>query len=264
MPVISATAEDSPAGSISTSSQWTRLLCGLIAIFAIFQWSAAALGSDRGQAGLIVGAVVTLATLAVERLWFRRDVASAAQAIGLGAARGTGLAASAGISVLLLLLIPVFAYASGAIVTIEPDAVWLLPGLFAQAGIGEEVLFRGYLFGQLRRGRTFWQAAGVSMLPFVTVHLLLFLTMPWPIALAALLLAVVLSFPLAYLYELGGETIWPPAILHFVVQATVKVILVSGAAGASFPLVWMASSALLPLFVLLIPRSIARVDSDRE
>jgi hypothetical protein len=39
--------------------------------------------------------------------------------------------------------------------------------------------------------------------------------MSWPVALAAVGLAVVLSFPLAYLFELGGRTIWAPAILHF-------------------------------------------------
>ena len=257
MPAILATAVDSPANVIGALWQWRRLLLGLLAIFTIFQWSAEALGSDRGQAGLIVGALVTVATLAVERTWFRPDVASAAQAIGLGAARRAGLVASAGICVLLLMVIPVFVQVTGASVVIERDSLWLLPGLFAQAGIGEEVMFRGYLFGHLRRGRTFSKAAFVSMLPFVSVHMLLFFTLPWPIALAALLLAVVLSFPLSHLFELGGATIWPPALLHFVVQATVKVVHVSGAAGSSFPLVWMASSGLLPIFVLLIPRSIA-------
>jgi hypothetical protein len=62
----------------------------------------------------------------------------------------------------------------------------------------------------------------VSMLPFVSVHLVLFLSMPWLIALASVLLAVIISFPLAYRFELGGETIWAPALLHFVIQATVN------------------------------------------
>jgi hypothetical protein len=49
------------------------------------------------------------------------------------------------------------------------------------------------------------------MLPVVGVHLLLFLWMEWPVALASLLLSAVLSFPLARLFELGGNTIWGPA-----------------------------------------------------
>ena len=52
----------------------------------------------------------------------------------------------------------------------------------------------------------------------------LFFSMPWPIAVASFLLATVISSPLAYLFELGGNTIWAPALLHFVIQATVKVM----------------------------------------
>ena len=139
--------------------------------------------------------------------------------------------------------------------TFAPGWLWLLPGLFAQGGVAEEVLFRGYLFGRLRRGRSFWRATGLSMLPFVGVHLLLFFTMPWHIAMAALLLSVVLSIPLTYLFELGGATIWAPAILHFVVQSTVKIVAFADAGASWFPLVWMAASALLPMAVLLVPRS---------
>ena len=127
----------------------------------------------------------------------------------------------------------------------------LLPGLFAQAGIAEEVLFRGYLFGHIRVGRTFWRAAAVSMLPFVTVHLVLFFSMPWSIALASVLLAIVISFPLAHLFELGGDTIWAPAFLHFVIQATVKVLVFSQGA-ESFAIVWMAASATVPLVIFAV------------
>ena len=117
-----------------------------------------------------------------------------------------------------------FVLARGMTPAPYPGWISLLPGLFAQAGIAEEVLFRGYLFGHIRQGRTFWRAASLSMLPFVVVHLVLFFSMPWPIALASVVLAIVISFPLAYLYELGGNTIWAPALLHFVIQATVKVL----------------------------------------
>jgi hypothetical protein len=78
------------------------------------------------------------------------------------------------------------------------------------------------------------------MLPFVAVHLVLFFSMPWPIALASVLLAIVISFPLAYLFELGGDTIWAPALLHFVIQATVKVVVFSEGA-ESFAIVWIAA-----------------------
>ena len=104
------------------------------------------------------------------------------------------------------------------------------------------------------------------MVPFVAVHLFLFLTMPWPIALAAVLLSVVLSFPFAYLFELGGSTIWAPALLHFVIQGTVKVVVFSDDGGVSFPLVWMVASAIASLLICLVkpprPAMASRADPD--
>ena len=243
------------AAGVSSRRDWARLLAGLLAIYGVLQLTASGLGSERGEAGLVVGALVTLATLVVERAWTGRSIADAARALGLGMPRAPGLATAAGVCLLLLLTVPVFAWLTGAAVRIVPGAGPLMPGLFAQAGLAEELLFRGYLFGHLRQGRTFWRAAGLATPPFVAVHLLLFATMPWPIALAALLLSVIISFPLARLFELGGATIWPPALVHFVVQGTVKIVAVTGnESAAAFPLVWMAASALVPWLVFLIPR----------
>jgi hypothetical protein len=74
--------------------------------------------------------------------------------------------------------------------------------------------------------------------------------MPWPIAVASVLLAVVVSFPLARLYELGGGTIWAPALLHFVIQGTVKVV-VGGGGMESFAIIWMIASAVVPLLIFV-------------
>jgi membrane protease YdiL (CAAX protease family) len=239
--------------AISSPREWTWLLAGLGAIYGLFQLAAAGLRSERGEAGLAVGALVTIATLAVERAWTGRSVARAARTLGLGLPRARGLTPAAGVCLLLVLVIPVFAWCTGTAARIVPGAGWLLPGLFAQAGLAEELLFRGYLFGHLRQGRTFWRAALLATVPFVAVHLLLFATMPWPIAAAALLLSVTISFPLARLFELGGATIWAPAMLHFVVQGTVKIVEIAGEPATAFPIVWMAASALLPWVVFVHP-----------
>lgn len=130
---------------------------------------------------------------------------------------------------------------------------WLLPGLFARAGLAEEVLFRGCLFRRVRAGRSFWRAVALASLPFVAVHLVLFLTMPWPVAVAAVLLSAILSAPLAYLFELGGGTVWAPALVHFVIQGAIKVVTPQGSA-ALLPLAWMAASAVLPFLVIFVPR----------
>ena len=238
---------------ISRASDGLRLLFGVLLIFALFHWSALALASDRGQAGLRVGAIVLVATMVFERLAFGPTHAAGSMGtrLGLGRPARRGLVASVVVGVLLLMVIPLWSGATGTPIALRPDAAALVPGLFAQAGVAEETLFRGFLFGRLRRGRTFWRAAWLSALPFVAAHLILLFTLPWPIALASIALAIVLSFPLARLYDLGGGTIWGPAILHAVIQGAVKVIVIPDAASAAFPIAWIAASAVVPMAVFL-------------
>jgi membrane protease YdiL (CAAX protease family) len=229
-----------------------RGVFSVFVIFALFHASATMLGSDRGQYGILICALVLGATAAADR-WLHPQPRLAAH-LGLGLPQTRGVVVAAGVAVTLLVAGVLFAQTNGMTATFYPGWTWLLPGLFAQAGIAEEVLFRGFLFGHLREGRTFLRAASVSMLPFLAVHLVLFATMPWPIALASVALAVIISFPLAYLFELGGGTIWPPALLHFVIQATVKVVGFEDGA-ATFALFWMAASAMMPLLVFAVPRA---------
>jgi membrane protease YdiL (CAAX protease family) len=236
---------------VSSRTEWRRLLLGLAAVFALFHASALALGSDRGQAGLLVGALVVGATLVAERLAFATPPSRAVATLGLGRPQGRSLMVCSGLCIALLLVVPLFARATGSTAAFRPGWPWLLPGLFAQAGVAEEVLFRGYLFGHLRRGRSFWRAASLSMLPFVAVHTILFLTMAWPVALAALVLSVVTSFPMAHLFELGARTIWAPALLHFTVQGTIKVLDITGGTSSLFPLVCMVAAGLIPLLAFL-------------
>ena len=238
---------------------WCRLLLGLAVVFGAFQATATALGSERGEAGVLIGAMVVALLILVERLIFGQPWRSITRGLGLGRPQSRGLLLAA-IVALALLLVGV-AGARTQSMTLHLDAGWLsrVPGLWSQAGLAEEALFRGYLFGHLRRGRPFWHAATASMAPFVLVHLLLFLSMPWPIALAAVALAVVLSFPLAHLYELGGGTIWAPAIVHFVIQGAVKVVAVSHDP-ALFALIRMAASAVVPMIVFAARRAHTRDD----
>jgi membrane protease YdiL (CAAX protease family) len=229
---------------IVTPGQFARLIAGLAVVFLLFHALASALGSDRGQTGFMVCIVVLTAILTADWVLFRQAPATGVQSLGLGRPAARGTVAALGICVVLLALIPAYAVWRGVSLSMHPGWGWLLPGLFTQAGIAEEALFRGYLFGRLRKGRGFWDAAALAAVPFVAVHLILFATLDWPVALAAVLLSTILSFPLARLFELGGNTIWPPALLHFVVQGAIKIIEIPGDAG--LPIVWMAASAILP------------------
>jgi membrane protease YdiL (CAAX protease family) len=225
---------------------WAKLSLTVALVFGLFQGSATALQSDRGQHGFVIASVVCAACWIVQRLVWQRSGAGAVEALGLARPATRGMACAGLLALLLVLVIPVFLVERGAKATMHPGWAWLLPGLFAQGGVAEEVLFRGYLFGAVRRHYTFWRAAVLSALPFVAAHLLLFTSMAWPIALASTTLALVSSFPLARLYELGGRTIWPPAILHFVIQGGLKVIDVTGDAGMQLTMTWFVAAALLP------------------
>jgi membrane protease YdiL (CAAX protease family) len=226
------------------SAAW--LLLGLAIVFGLFQYLGTALGSDRGQDGVLIAGVIVGALVAIEWLVFGRSLRQAASALGLGLPRPRGLVASVGVSAALLLVAPATAWWAGTAVAVVPQTERHVLGLFMQAGVAEEALFRGYLFNHVRRRRSFWAAAWLSMVPFALVHLWLFATMPASLAAAALLLSCVVALPLAHLFEVGGSTIGPPALVHFVVQAGAKLIAFGDAPALPWPLVWMAASAMVP------------------
>jgi membrane protease YdiL (CAAX protease family) len=232
---------------------WLRLIVGLVLVFALFHWTASVSGSNRGEFGVIIGLLVVGATIAAKIFLFDRSFKQSVKEVGLTSPNASGILASIVISVLMLLAIFVFAFATDSSFSFYPSWYLLVPGLFFQAGIAEETLFRGYLFGYIRQRYSFWRAAVIAAVPFILVHLIMFYSLPFAIAFASILLAVVTSFPFARLFELGGNTIWAPAILHFAVQGTVKVLVVSGESAQSFPLFWIVVCASIPLLVFLLP-----------
>jgi membrane protease YdiL (CAAX protease family) len=235
--------------------QVLKLLGGLIVVFALFHWIATVLGSDRGQAGIVVGLIIAAATVAFEAALFKKPVIEAARFVGLGRPAARGLAIALAISLLLFLTIPAFGAATSSAFSFYPGWLWLVPGIFFQAGIAEETLFRGYLFGHFRERHDYWKAASLSAIPFVLVHLIIFYSNPWPIAAASVLLAVITSFPLSRLFEIGGNTIWPPATVHFAIQSGVKLFIPEGESAGLYPLYWIAACAVMPWIVFLFPAS---------
>jgi len=244
------------------AATWCWFVLGLALLFVLFDVTATWLGSDRGQAGLPVCAIVLGATVLVMHALPGIPRTDRLQPLGLGRPRAPGLLAAVTVITLLILLVPSYLMVSGTAWKMHPGWVWLVPGLFAQGGIAEEVLFRAYLYGQLRPGRSYWRAALLASGPFVLVHLELLVRMPAAIAVASILLSALISLPLARLFDLGGRTIWAPAMLHAVVQGVVKVIDVEEPT-ATFPLVWMGASAVIP-FVVFAWRPRNRPVSSRE
>jgi membrane protease YdiL (CAAX protease family) len=124
------------------------------------------------------------------------------------------------ISVLMLAFFPLYASLANVDLPLRNNWHWILIGIIAGVGIAEETLFRGYAFNFLRKDHTFWKAATISMILFGAMHLLLLLWQPLPIAIAAIILAIIAAYPTAYLFETGNRTIWPSAILHSTALAT--------------------------------------------
>lgn len=235
---------------------WITVLIGFVAVWLVLDRLAALLGSVRGEAGVVVCLAVVAAACLVEVVLFRRTPGEALRFLGFGRPTGASLTFALALAAALLAFYPLFSAVTGAPITLRDDWPWLSIGLFAQGGIAEEVVFRGYLFHHIREGRSFWRAAALSTLPFVAVHLSFFVSMSFPIALTAVLISLVLSLPFAYLFDRGVNTIWAAAIVHCVVQGSIKLVEVPEQAYLSLAVLWMIVSALAPylVFVLLLAR----------
>jgi membrane protease YdiL (CAAX protease family) len=229
-----------------------RILIGFFLIWLVLDRAAALMGSRYGEAGLLVCALVVAAAVSVEVLLMKCPIRQALPSLGFGRPGARALGVALLIGLLLLLVFPILALKTGDPLRMRPHWPWLALGLFAQGGVAEELVFRGYLFGHLRRGRTFWRAAGLSMLPFVAAHLPLFLSLDFVVALTATLVAVATSFPLAHLFEVGRSTLWAPAIVHAFTHS-IKLVLLPEAAGVGAQLAWMAAVVVVPYLAFAFP-----------
>ena len=232
---------------------------GFFLLWVLLDRSAAWLGSYLGEWGVVVALIVIAWAIAVElgltgsklslgglKMMIRR--------LGLKWPSGIGLTSAVSLGAGLLLFFPIYAQLSQITLSLRPHWALLAIGLFAQGGIAEELVFRGFLFGHLSEGRSFWRAAGLATIPFLVVHLLLFATMSFPVALSATLLSLAISFPLAHLYEVSGRSIVPPAIVHFVVQGAIKLVDVGETELMPMAIAWMGVAAAAPYLLFFVRR----------
>jgi membrane protease YdiL (CAAX protease family) len=234
-----------------------RTILGFIGLYLVLELSARSLKSFRGEFGLVVCALVLTAGIAVELVSSpstSRRVAPALRALGFGAPRGAAFLGSLIVAAALLGLMMLYAASTGMSIQLRSDAFMLAIGMFAQGGIAEEVVFRGFLFRRLCITRTFWRTACLAAVPFMIVHAAMFATLDFYVALSSLLLALSISFPLAWLFERAGNSIWPPAIVHAIIQGAIKVVDAPADQFASLALFWIAAGATVPwLFFVLRP-----------
>jgi membrane protease YdiL (CAAX protease family) len=154
------------------------------------------------------------AMLVAERLLFSPTWQTSLRAVGFVPARRRTVIVSLLVSLPMWIFLPLFAWLNEVPVRLQPNWVAILIGVVLVNGITEEVIHRGFIFGNLRRERSFAGAVTISAVVFAMQHLYLILTIGWAAGLSSVLLAALLSFPLAYLFEHGGNSIGAPGIIH--------------------------------------------------
>ena len=234
-----------------------RAAIAFVLMFFTFDRLAVSLGSTRGEAGLVVCAAVLALAIAAERWLTRARIGDCVRALGLGAPQGRALLASAGVSLALLACLPLLAALTGVELLARENATWLAVGMLAQGGVAEEVLFRGFMYRHLRSTRTFWRAATLSAVPFAAAHVPLLCTLDVSVALLALAMAIAWSFPLAWLFDRAGGSIWPGAILHGVAQAGIKLLVDHSPEFQTLALAWVALGLAAPWLFFVLLRQLA-------
>jgi membrane protease YdiL (CAAX protease family) len=152
--------------------------------------------------------------LIADRLFFSPDWGRALAAIGFVAPRWRAVAVALIVSLPMWLFLPLYSMATGTLVGIRPEWLSILVGVILVNGLAEESIHRGFIFGHLRKERSFFAAAVIGAAIFAAQHLyIIFSVGPVP-GISSVLLAVFLTFPLAFLFERGGNSLAGPTILH--------------------------------------------------
>jgi membrane protease YdiL (CAAX protease family) len=234
--------------------EFVKIAAGFVLIYLTLERTATWTNSQFGEYGVLICGLVIVVALVVERLLFTTPPRDAFRALGFGRPTIRGLSAALLASLPLLVYFPIIALLIGQPLTLRAGRLWMALGIFLQGGVAEELLWRGYLFRRLRIGRSFMRAAALAMIVMVVQHTLLIGSLSLPIALAALVVALLTSFPLAYLFEIGDNTIWGPALLHAIIQGTIKVVVVPEDVLLPTQLGWMATCLVVPYLAFLVRR----------
>lgn len=217
-----------------------RTTIAFAVIYVVFDRLAAVLGSTRGEWGLVVCAVILVLTARAEHQLTGVSFRDSVRAIGLGAPPVRALAAGFAFSLALIACLPLLARLTGSTLAVRDGAMWLAVGMFAQGGVAEETLFRGFMYRHLREGRAFWRAAFLSAVPFTVAHVPLLFTLAPAVALLSLGMAIAVSFPLAWLFDRANNSVWPAAIIHATIQGGIKVLVDEAPTFQRLALAWVA------------------------
>jgi membrane protease YdiL (CAAX protease family) len=241
-----------PVGAERTARQTTWLiLAGAAIMFLILQLGVTLLISvvDQTWSALIATAAMVAFVFAFERLALARRPVEAVRALGWVRSNFRAVLVAVVVSAAMLLFYPLASLIIGAPIALRSDWLWILVGAIVLNGIGEETLFRGFIFGHLRRaGMSFVRASLIALVIFTMIHLLLFVQNPFVVALAGTLIALVASFPFAYLFERAGFSIWPTVILH-VAAHSIRLVAVPEPYSMTILVAWLVVQIGMPFLI---------------
>lgn len=234
---------------MTSKGQFGPFLIAFVIIFALFRGIAILLANANWTlVMLLISAVVVIGSALAWSLIRKTTLATSFRAIGFGVPDGRVLGVAILLAFLMVAFIPMYAAVTKADIHLQDNWPWILLGVITGVGITEETLFRGFVFNFLREDRPFWRAATLSMIFFGAMHLLLLFWLPIPIAIAAILLAIISAYPTAYLFEKSNKTIWPSAVLHSAALAT-NLFFIPTDITVSFSLMWIG---IVLIFLFLV------------
>lgn len=234
------------------NKQTVKLYLSFIAAFFVMHYTGEVLMKLPYISNAVVVFVAVLLTiLSLNKLIYDKSIKTSISNIGLRKTNLSGLAPGIFVSAALLCTYPLIGYLLNASITLANSWQWNMIGLMFTAGVAEEMLFRGYLFGSLRRKMSFRKAVLISALCFTAAHLVMFTYMDWPVALLSTLLAVATSVPLAFLFEKGNNSVWSPAIVHTAIRTVGLVVITDEKYFMQFSMIWIAACMIVPYIVLI-------------
>jgi membrane protease YdiL (CAAX protease family) len=232
-----------------------KVIAGFFSLYLVLQVGLALLIPRIGPTwGVLITAVTMLCLAVVFQAWFfQGPPLEALRQLGYGRPRWRAIVVALILSGVMLLFFPAVSVITGVRLGLNSGWLWTLAGIVVFNGLAEETLFRGYVFGNLRQGRSFLHAGFISLLLFAAAHLYLFVGNPFIIALAGTLVALIAAFPMAYLFERGNNTIWAPVILHIVVHG-IRLFAIPEKLEMPVVMAWLALQIFLPLLLFAFRR----------
>jgi membrane protease YdiL (CAAX protease family) len=134
--------------------------------------------------------------------------------LGLGRPRPRPVIAAAVAGGLVLATYVVGAVVLGVDLHLRANWLSVLGGTLLFHGIAEELVWRGFAFGQLRRRMRFWPAVAWSIPLITCTHIPIIASAGALVGGLAVISAAATCVPLSYLWEHDRRSIWAAALLH--------------------------------------------------